>query len=108
MRWYANFFERSEWRLAARNSFVIATLTTVLVFGILLLAGGVVQIVNAFLARNWGGFFLHLLAGLLLGAIFTVPESNLAAANPGLDLSPETVKKLDEKFPSCPGKTVGK
>jgi len=30
LRWYANFFERSEWRLAARNSFVIATLTTVL------------------------------------------------------------------------------
>jgi uncharacterized membrane protein HdeD (DUF308 family) len=43
----------------------LTTLTSVLVFGILLLAGGVVQIVNAFLARSWRGFFLHLLAGIL-------------------------------------------
>src|SRR3954452_9112971 len=43
----------------------VATLTTVLVFGILLLAGGVVQVVSAILARGWQGFFLHLLAGVL-------------------------------------------
>src|SRR5205823_15006023 len=43
----------------------IATFTTILVFGILLLAGGVVQFVNAFVARNWRGFFLHLVAGAL-------------------------------------------
>lgn len=43
----------------------LATLTTVLVFGILLVAGGVVQIVNAVLARGWKAFFLHLLAGIL-------------------------------------------
>src|SRR5438067_2777611 len=43
----------------------ITTLATVLVFGILLIVGGVVQVVNAFLARSWGGFFLHLLAGVL-------------------------------------------
>jgi uncharacterized membrane protein HdeD (DUF308 family) len=43
----------------------VATLTTVLVFGILLLAGGVVQVVSAILARGWQGFFLHLLAGIL-------------------------------------------
>src|SRR5262249_59506570 len=29
------------------------------------LGGGVVQIVNAFRGRSWGGFFLHLLAGVL-------------------------------------------
>jgi putative spermidine/putrescine transport system permease protein len=28
LRWYLNFFERAEWTLAARNSFVIASLTT--------------------------------------------------------------------------------
>src|SRR3954447_7769549 len=44
---------------------IVATFTAVVVFGSLLLAGGVVQIVNAFLGRSWGGFFLHLLAGLL-------------------------------------------
>ncbi len=43
----------------------IAGLAFVLTLGILLLAGGVVQIVNAFLARSWKGFFLHLLAGIL-------------------------------------------
>jgi uncharacterized membrane protein HdeD (DUF308 family) len=43
----------------------LVTLTTVLVFGWLLLAGGVVEIVNAFLGRSWRGFFLHLLGGIL-------------------------------------------
>jgi uncharacterized membrane protein HdeD (DUF308 family) len=44
---------------------VITTFTTILVFGCLLLAGGVVQIVNAFLGSSWRGFFLHLLVGIL-------------------------------------------
>jgi uncharacterized membrane protein HdeD (DUF308 family) len=44
---------------------VLATFVTILVFGILLMAGGVVQIVNAFLARTWRGFFLHVLVGIL-------------------------------------------
>jgi uncharacterized membrane protein HdeD (DUF308 family) len=38
---------------------VVATL------GILLVVGGVLEIVNAFGARRWGGFFLHLLLGIL-------------------------------------------
>jgi uncharacterized membrane protein HdeD (DUF308 family) len=49
-----------------------ATLATVLVFGIMLLASGVVQLVNAPLSRNWSGFFTHLLAAivhLVVGAI---------------------------------------
>jgi uncharacterized membrane protein HdeD (DUF308 family) len=43
----------------------IATLTSVVVFGIFLFCGGVVQIVNAILARTWKGFILHVFAGLL-------------------------------------------
>jgi uncharacterized membrane protein HdeD (DUF308 family) len=43
----------------------VTTLASVMVFGFLLLAGGTVQIVNAFLARSWRGFFVHLLAGTL-------------------------------------------
>jgi len=43
----------------------LATITTVLLFGILLLMGGVVQIVNAFLGRTWKAFFLHALIGVL-------------------------------------------
>jgi uncharacterized membrane protein HdeD (DUF308 family) len=49
----------------AIGSAFISTLTTVWVFGILLMAGGIVQIVNAFLARSWSGFFLHLVVGIL-------------------------------------------
>jgi uncharacterized membrane protein HdeD (DUF308 family) len=46
----------------------VAQLTTyflMVLFGWLLLAGGVVEIVNAFVVRTWRGFFLHLLAGVL-------------------------------------------
>jgi uncharacterized membrane protein HdeD (DUF308 family) len=44
---------------------VLATLTTVLLFGYLLLAGGVVEVVNAFISGSWKGMFLHLLSGFL-------------------------------------------
>jgi uncharacterized membrane protein HdeD (DUF308 family) len=41
------------------------TYVLMVLFGCLLLAGGVVEIVNAFIVRTWRGFFLHLLAGVL-------------------------------------------
>lgn len=44
---------------------VLATVASVLVFGWLLLIGGVVEIVHGFQTHRWGGFFLHLLGGLL-------------------------------------------
>ncbi len=50
----------------------ITTFTTIFVFGILLLAGGVVEVVNAFMARCWRGFFTHLLIGaihMILGVL---------------------------------------
>ena len=50
--------------MAIGASFV-ATFATILIFGWLMIAGGVVQIVNAFLARNWRGFFVYLLSGVL-------------------------------------------
>src|SRR5205814_549705 len=50
---------------AAIGSSLIATLATVLVFGILLLLGAVFQVVTALWGRSWRGFFLHLLAGVL-------------------------------------------
>jgi uncharacterized membrane protein HdeD (DUF308 family) len=59
----------------------IATLTTIFVFGCILLAGGVVQIVNAFLARSWRGFFVHLLVGVLhlIVGVFMI-EDTIGAA----------------------------
>jgi uncharacterized membrane protein HdeD (DUF308 family) len=41
------------------------TITSVLVFGILLLGGGIVEVVNAVLARCWKAFLVHLLSGVL-------------------------------------------
>jgi uncharacterized membrane protein HdeD (DUF308 family) len=50
---------------AAIASSFIATLATVVVFGILLILGGIFQVVTALWGRTWNGFFLHLLAGVL-------------------------------------------
>ncbi len=46
---------------------VTATVTTVLVFGWLLLISGVFALVQAFTIGTWGGFFLYLLGALLRG-----------------------------------------
>jgi uncharacterized membrane protein HdeD (DUF308 family) len=42
-----------------------ATYTTVFLFGCLLIGGGVVELVNAFVAASWQGFFLSLLGAIL-------------------------------------------
>ena len=47
------------------NAAVSATLFSMVFFGVLLLGGGIIQIVQAFLARQWGGLFLSLLLGIL-------------------------------------------
>lgn len=44
---------------------VAGTFAVEILFGILLLVGGIGQVVMAFLARKWSGFFLTLLTGLL-------------------------------------------
>jgi len=51
--------------IVAMGSSFIATMATVVVFGILLLLGALFQIVTALWGRSWRGFFLHLLAGVL-------------------------------------------
>lgn len=38
---------------------------TINVLAILLMVGGVIQVVNAFLGRSWSGFFLHIAVGIL-------------------------------------------
>ena len=52
---------------------LLTTLATVLTIGVLLLLGGVAQLVGAFWTRDWSGFFLMLLMGVLyivLGLLF--------------------------------------
>jgi uncharacterized membrane protein HdeD (DUF308 family) len=42
-----------------------ATIGTVLVLGWLLVVSGIFEAIQAFRVRSWGGFFLHLLGGIL-------------------------------------------
>lgn len=44
---------------------LLATLTTVVVIGALLLAAGTVQLIGAFVGRTWQGFFVSALVGVL-------------------------------------------
>jgi uncharacterized membrane protein HdeD (DUF308 family) len=44
---------------------VIATLATVTTLGVLILLGGVIEVVGAFWCQEWSGFFLALLSGIL-------------------------------------------
>jgi uncharacterized membrane protein HdeD (DUF308 family) len=66
--------------VAISSSFV-ATLATVLVFGILLLLGAILQVVTALWGRSWKGFFLHLLAGALylIAGVFMIQNPIEAA-----------------------------
>ncbi len=52
---------------------LVATLSFVLFYGAVLLVGGITQALAAFASARWGGFFLHLLAGIIdvvLGVLF--------------------------------------
>src|SRR5271170_1302408 len=51
--------------IVAISSSFIATLATVVVFGILVLVGALFQVITALWGRSWRGFFLHLLGGVL-------------------------------------------
>ncbi len=67
--------------VAAMSAMFIATLATVLVLGILFLTGGVVDIVNAFWARRWRGFWVNLLVGILYLVMgFLMTQRPLASA----------------------------
>jgi len=49
----------------AISSAFIATLASVVVFGVLLLIEGITEVIHAVMVRNWRGFALHLLAAAL-------------------------------------------
>jgi uncharacterized membrane protein HdeD (DUF308 family) len=57
----------------ALGSLVIASLATAVAIGVLLLIGGVAEMIGSFWCRGWSGFFLHLLSGvfsLVIGLLF--------------------------------------
>jgi uncharacterized membrane protein HdeD (DUF308 family) len=52
---------------------IVSSLASAVVFGSLLLLGGIAQLVGAFWTRDWSGFFLSLLMGVIyvvLGVLF--------------------------------------
>jgi uncharacterized membrane protein HdeD (DUF308 family) len=51
---------------------IAATLTSVFLFGSLLLLVGAIQIVQAFRVRTWSGFFLYLLDGIIRATVGTL------------------------------------
>ncbi len=67
--------------MVAISSSFIATLATVVILGILLMIGGAVEIVDAFLGRGWRGFWMHLLGGIMYLVLgFLLIQRPLAAA----------------------------
>ncbi len=73
---YAHIRGRWGWFLAlgtllivvgvlALGDVVAATIVSAIFIGAMLLVGGVVQVVHAFMTKGWGSFFLHLLGGAL-------------------------------------------
>ncbi len=67
--------------LLAIGSSVVATLASVMVFGVLLLIAGVTEIVHAFLVRRASSFALHLLAAAmyLIAGVFMLEDPVRAA-----------------------------
>ncbi|WP_422931519.1 HdeD family acid-resistance protein [Singulisphaera sp. PoT] len=51
--------------LVALGSVVIASIASAVVIGVLILLGGIAEMVGAFWCRGWSGFFIHLLSGVL-------------------------------------------
>lgn len=49
----------------ALGATVAVTLASVMLYGVLLLIGGISEGVHSFAARRWGGFFSHLAVGIL-------------------------------------------
>lgn len=68
---------------AAVGSSFVASVVTVVMFGILLLAAGVGELVSALWAGKWEGFLLHLLVGVLYTVngliIVNAPEESTIA-----------------------------
>lgn len=69
--------------LGVISSSYYATIFSVIIFGFFLLGAGIVQIVQAFLAHKWSGFFLTLFLGVLylITGFICVSRPAVAAIN---------------------------
>ena len=96
----------------AISSTFIATLASVVVFGVLLLVEGITEVIHAVMVRNWRGFALHLLAAALylIVGVFMLEDPVRAAAVLTLLLAAafftggllRIIFSLVERYPSWP------
>ena len=91
---------------------LLTTLATALTIGVLLLLGGVAQLVGAFWTRDWSGFFLMLLMGVLyivLGLLFVrQPIAGCRGPDPALGLYPHGQRCIpDRRIADAPVSAMG-
>jgi len=69
--------------MIALGSPLVSTLAVVWTVGVMLIIGGVLQAIAAFWTREWSGFFLLLLLGILyfVAGLFTLRRPDQAAAS---------------------------
>lgn len=67
--------------LGVISSSYYATMFSVILFGVFLIGGGIVQLVQAFMAHKWSGFFLTLMLGILylITGLICVMKPTIAA-----------------------------
>lgn len=53
--------------IIAAGAATLTSLVTIIFLGVVLLIGGIAKLIHAFWAREWSGFFLTLLVGILYG-----------------------------------------
>lgn len=63
-----------------------ATLVSVLYVGIMMMIGGIIEIVHAFQVKRWGGFFFWLISGLIYAAAGVITFYNPLFAAAALTL----------------------
>ncbi len=66
--------------ILALGSSAFFTIASMIFFGWILLIMGVLELVYSFWQRHWGGFFLHLLNGILAGVVGVILIGNPAAS----------------------------
>ncbi|MGA8139711.1 MAG: HdeD family acid-resistance protein [Desulfobaccales bacterium] len=66
--------------ILALGSSAFFTIASMIFFGWILLIMGILELVYSFWQRHWGGFFLHLLNGILAGVAGVILIGNPAAS----------------------------
>lgn len=75
--------------LAAFSHLILATIASVFYVGMLMIAGGLAQIIQSFQVKDWGSFLFWLISGILytIAGFFTFQNPVLAIATLTLFLS---------------------